>query len=126
MWVTAPARGPSLKRGQLRAWNKSVTAANPIEGLDRYALLRVAKGYGRGKPRRTSTEGLGEITTTLEDGSTVDYAAFNDTVHYVMDFADVAKRIVAERLGQPPSRVYLYGHSAGARIGHATNYAPGL
>jgi len=126
MWVTAHGRGTSFKQGQLKAWNKYVNAANPIEGLDRYDLLMVAKGYTLVKTRRTSTEGLGEITTTLEDGSTVDYAAFNDTVHYVMDFADVAKRIVAERLGQPPSRVYLYGHSAGARIGHATNYAPGL
>jgi hypothetical protein len=126
MWVTAHGRGTSFKQGQLKAWNKYVNAANPIEGLDRYDLLMVAKGYALVKTRRTSTEGLGEITTTLEDGSTVDYAAFNDTVHYVMDFADVAKRIVAERLGQPPSRVYLYGHSAGARIGHATNYAPGL
>ena len=126
MWVTAHGRGTSFKQGQLKAWNKYVNAANPIGGLDRYDLLMVAKGYALAKTRRTSTEGLGEITTTLEDGSTVDYAAFNDTVHYVMDFADVAKRIVAERLGQPPSRVYLYGHSAGARIGHATNYAPGL
>jgi len=126
MWVTAHGRGTSFKQGQLKAWNAYVNAANPIEGLDRYDLLMVAKGYALVKTRRTSTEGLGEITTTLEDGSTVDYAAFNDTVHYVMDFADVAKRIVAERLGQPPSRVYLYGHSAGARIGHATNYAPGL
>jgi len=126
MWVTAHGRGTSFKQGQLKAWNKYVNAANPIEGLDRYDLLMVTKGYALVKTRRTSTEGLGEITTTLEDGSTVDYAAFHDTVHYVMDFADVAKRIVAERLGQPPSRVYLYGHSAGARIGHATNYAPSL
>src|SRR5207247_1157135 len=97
-----------------------------VEGLERYDLLMVSKGYALVKTRRTSTERLGEIITTLEDGSTVDYAAFNDTVRYIMDFADVAKKIVADRLGQPPSRVYLYGHSAGARIGHATNYAPGL
>jgi len=126
MWVTAHGRGTSFKQGQLKVWNQYVKPANALEGLDRYDLLMVSKGYALVKTRRTSTEGLGEIITTLEDGSTVDYAAFNDTVRYIMDFADVAKKIVADRLGQPPSRVYLYGHSAGARIGHAANYAPGL
>jgi hypothetical protein len=126
VWVTAHGRGTSFKQGQLREWNKYVSTANPMQGLDRYDLLMVAKGYALVKTRRTSTEGLGEIITTLADGSTVDYAAFNDTTRYVMDFADVAKRIVAERFGRAPSRVYLYGHSAGARIGHAVNYAPGL
>lgn len=126
VWVTAHGRGTSFKQGQLKAWNKYVNTASPIDGLDRYDLLMVSKGYVLVKTRRTSTEGLGEIITTLDDGSTVDYAAFNDTARYVMDFADVAKRIVADRLGRAPSRVYLYGHSAGARIGHAVNYAPGL
>jgi alpha/beta hydrolase family protein len=125
-WITVHGRGASFKEGQLKPWNKYVNTANPIEGLDRYDLLMVSKGYVLVKTRRTSTEGLGEIITTLADGSTVDYAAFNDTARYVMDFADVAKRIVANRLGRAPTRVYLYGHSAGARIGHAVNYAPGL
>src|SRR5947207_6294637 len=126
LWVTAHGRGTSFKQGQLKVWNKYLNPANPVEGLDRYDLLMVSKGYALVKTRRTSTEGLGEIITTLEDGSTVDYAAFNDTVRYVMDFADVAKTIVGDRLGQAPTRVYLYGHSAGARIGHDVNYAPGL
>ena len=126
MWVTAHGRGASFKQGQLKAWNQYVNTANPIEGLDRYDLLMVAKGYALAKTRRTSTEGLGEIATTVEDGSTVDYAAFNDTARYIMDFADVAKRIAADHLGRPPARMYLYGHSAGARIGHGVNYAPGL
>jgi len=126
MWVTVHGRGTSFKQGQLKVWDKYVNAANPMEGLDRYDLLIVSKGYALVKTRRTSTEGLGEIITTLEDGSTVDYAAFNDTARYVMDFADVAKRLVTDRLSRTPARVYLYGHSAGARIGHAVNYAPGL
>jgi alpha/beta hydrolase family protein len=126
MWVTAHGRGTSFKEGQLKAWNKYVSPDNVIQGFDRYDRLMVSKGYAVVKTRRTSTEGLGEIIATLEDGSTVDYAAFNDSVRYIMDFGDVAKKIVTERLGQAPSRVYLYGHSAGARIGHAVNYAPGL
>jgi hypothetical protein len=126
MWVTAHGRGTSFKEGQLKAWNQYANPGNAVAGLDRYDLLMVAKGYALVKIRRTSTEGLGEIITTLEDGTTVDYAAFNDTAHYIMDFADIAKRMVAEHLGRAPARVYLYGHSAGARIGHGVNYAPGL
>jgi hypothetical protein len=126
VWVTAHGRGTSFKEGQLKPWSAYANTARPMEGLDRYDLLMIAKGYALVKTRRTSTEGLGEITTTLEDGSTVDYAAFNDTVRYITDFAEVAKAIVTRRLGAAPSRVYLYGHSAGARIGHAVNYTPGL
>lgn len=126
MWVTVHGRGTSFKQGQLKAWNTYSNAANPLAGLDRYDLLMVAKGYAVVKTRRTSTEGLGEITATLEDGTTVDYIAFNDTVRYIMDFAEVAKNVVTQRLGQAPARMYLYGHSAGARIGHDVNYTPGL
>jgi hypothetical protein len=126
MWVTAHGRGVSFKEGELKVWNKNADAANVLAGLDKYERQMVSKGYALVKTRRTSTEGLGEITTTLEDGTTVDYAAFNDTVRYVIDFAEVAQRAIAQRLGRPPSRTYLYGHSAGARIGHDVNYAPGL
>ena len=39
----------------------------------------LTKGYALVKTRRTSSEGLGEIIATLEDGTTVDYVAFNDS-----------------------------------------------
>ncbi len=59
----------------------------------------VAKGYAVVKTNRTASEGLGEITATLEDGSTVDSIAFNDTARYIMDFTDVARALVVKRLG---------------------------
>jgi hypothetical protein len=86
----------------------------------------VAKGYAVVKTNRTSSEGLGEISTTLEDGTVVDSIAFNDSVHYITDFTDVAKRLLLKRLGRAPAHVYMYGHSAGARIGHSINYTAGL
>jgi hypothetical protein len=78
------------------------------------------------KTRRTSAEGLGEITAVLEDGTTVDYVAFNDTHHYITDFTAVAHKALEKRLGRAPARTYFYGHSAGARIGRGFNYTPGL
>ena len=126
VWVTAHGCGVSFKEGQLKPWNKNLDPADPLAGLDKFDRLMVSKGYALVKTRHTSTEGLGEIKATLEDGTMVDYAAFNDTVRYIMDFADVGKKAIAQRLGQAPSRTCLYGHSAGARIGRDVNYAPRL
>src|SRR5262249_26788114 len=45
---------------------------------------------------------------------------------YITDFAELARQLLVERLGRPPVHLYLYGHSAGARIGHSLNYTPAL
>jgi hypothetical protein len=126
IFVTVHGRGRSFKEGNLKAWDKNFNAAAPLGDLDRYERLMVAKGYALAKTNRTSSEGLGEITASLEDGSTVDSVAFNDTARYVMDFAEVARTLVVKRLGRQASYMYMYGHSAGARIGHSLNYTPGL
>jgi hypothetical protein len=126
VFVMVHGRGVSFKEGSLKPWNKNFDAARPVGDLDKYELLLLSKGYAVVKTHRTSTENLGEITATLEDGSTVDYVAFNDTVKYILDFAAVAKKMIAERMGAAPAHVYMYGHSAGARIGHAINYTAGL
>jgi hypothetical protein len=126
IWVTVHGRGASFKQGNLKAWDKNADPADPLADLNKYDKLMISKGYGLVKTRRTSAEGLGEIIAKLDDGSTVDYAAFNDTANYIKDFADVAKRAFEKRLGQAPRRVYFYGHSAGARIGRGLNYTPGL
>ena len=126
IFVTVHGRGVSFKEGSLKAWDKMFDPANPVADLDKYEKEMISKGYVLIKTRRTTTEGIGEISTTLEDGSTVDSIAFNDTAHYIMDFADVARAVIAKRLGKPPVHVYMYGHSAGARIGHSIDYTPGL
>jgi hypothetical protein len=126
MFITVHGRGASFKQGGLKAWNRNFDRSNPTADLNKYDVLMVSKGYVLVKTKRTSAEGLGEIKATFEDGTTVDSLAFNDTTHYITDFGDVARRLVADRLGQPPRRTYFYGHSAGARIGRDLNYTPGL
>src|SRR5712692_1433419 len=126
LFVTAHGRGASFKQGSLKAWDRNLDAADPARDLDKYDRLMIAKGYALAKTHRTSVEGIGEIVATLEDGSQVDFAAFNDTARYITDFTEVAKRALQQRLGQPPRLSYLYGHSAGARIGRGMNYTPGL
>ena len=126
IFVTVHGRGRSFKEGNLRPWDRNFNASAPVADLDRYERLMVAKGYALVKTNRTTSEGLGEITATLEDGTTLDSIAFNDTARYIMDFADVARTVIVTRLGRPPVHTYMYGHSAGARIGHSLNYTPGL
>jgi hypothetical protein len=126
MWVTVHGRGRSFKEGNLKAWDRNLDRANPRADLDKYEQLILDKGYALAVTHRTSSEGLGEIRSTLEDGTVVDYAAFNDSHRYVMDFTAVARRALEKRLGGAPRRTYFYGHSAGARMGRGLNYTPGL
>lgn len=126
LWVTAHGRGRSFKEGSLRPWNTNLDPADPVRDLNKYDRLMLAKGYALVKTHRTSAEGLGEIHAALEDGTTVDYPAFNDTANYIKDFTDVARKMVERRMGMAPRRTYFYGHSAGARIGRGLNYTPGL
>ena len=125
-WVTVHGRGTSFKDGNLKAWNKNLDPAQPLADLNKYDLLMLSKGFALVKTRRTSSEGLGEIIATLDNGTTIDDVAFNDSARYIMDFATVAQAAIAERLGRLPTRTYFYGHSAGARIGRGLNYTPGL
>jgi hypothetical protein len=126
MFVTAHGRNTAFKEGSLKAWDKNLDPADATGDLNKYDLLMVEKGYALVKTRRTSIEGLGEIIATLEDGTKVDYAAFNDNAAYIRDFTTVAQSAVAKRLGEAPSRTYLYGHSAGARIARGINYTAGV
>lgn len=119
LFVMVHGRGVSFKDGSLKPWDRNAN------DLDKYDRLLLAKGYAVVKTHRSTVENLGEIVATLEDGSTVDYIAFNDTARYVMDFTEVAKALIAKRLGHA-TRSYFYGHSAGARIGRGLNYTPGL
>ena len=125
-WVTVHGRGTSFKEGNLKAWDKNLDPVRPLADLNKYDLLMLSKGFALVKTRRTSSEGLGEILATLDDGTTIDDVAFNDSARYIMDFASVAHNAIAARLGRRPGRTYFYGHSAGARIGRGLNYTPGL
>jgi hypothetical protein len=126
LWVTVHGRGRSFRNGQLKVWNRYFDAAAPLSSFDRIDRVMLAKGYALAVTKRTSEQGIGEISATLADGTVVDWAAFNDNAALVKDYAAVAENALERRLGARPARTYFYGHSAGARIGRTLNYAPGL
>lgn len=126
LFVTAHGRGRSFRNGALRVWDRYLDAADPMAAFDRIDRVMLRKGYAVAVTKRTSEEGIGEIRATLDDGSVVDWAAFNDNASLILDYARVAEAAIEKQLGERPARTYLYGHSAGARIGRSLNYTPGL
>ena len=126
LWVTAHGRGRSFRNGGLKMWDRYYDPEAPMAAFDKIDKVMVSKGYALAVTKRTSEQGIGEVIATLEDGTVVDFAAFNDNSAIIMDFATVAEAMLEERLGKKPSRTYLYGHSAGARIARSLNYTPGL
>jgi hypothetical protein len=130
VWVTVPG----ASAGPLKPWDPHPAATGPrvASAYDRQML---ARGYAIVKTRRaTNATALARnatpeptgITTVLEDGTTADYAAFNDTANYIKDFTVLAEAMLQRKLGKAPTRTYFYGHSAGARIGRSLNYTAGL
>ena len=87
----------------------------------------LAKGFALVKTRRTSSEGLGEIIATLEDGidGRLRRVQRHGALHHGFRVGR-AERDRASAWASAPARTYLYGHSAGARIGRGMNYTPGL
>lgn len=125
-WVTVHGRGRSFKRGTLKAWNKNFDPANPMADLDKFERLMVSKGYAVVVTHRTSETLGGDVQVTLEDGTAYPERNLNDNAQYVVDFALLARNALRTRAGRAPSRLYFYGHSAGARVGRSLNYVPGL
>jgi len=126
LWVTAHGRGRSFRNGALKMWDRYYDPEAPMAAFDKIDKVMVSKGYALAVTRRTSEQGIGEVIATLDDGTIVDFAAFNDNAAIIKDFAAVAEAMIKDRLGKKPSRTYLYGHSAGARIARSLNYTPGL
>lgn len=122
LWVTAHGRGRSFHNGALQTWHQYLDPDDPTADLNKLERAMLSLGYAVAVTRRTSEENVGEIITTLEDGTVVDWVAFNDTHSLIKDYADVAEAALLQRLGRKPQRTYLYGKSAGARLARGMNY----
>lgn len=122
LWVTAHGRGRSFHNGALRTWHQYLDRGDPVAALNKLQRAMLASGYAVAITRRTSEENVGEIVATLEDGTVVDWVAFNDSHSLIKDYTRVAEAALLARLGKSPARTYLYGKSAGARLARGMNY----
>jgi Alpha/beta hydrolase domain len=130
LWVMAHGAGP----GTDRPWDAGL-AGNAPGGAGAYPDELLARGFAVAVTRRAANAvALGRnanppptgVPAVLEDGTKVDYVAFNDSATYIKDFTNVADKFLERRLKRLPTRRYFYGHSAGARIGRGMNYTAGL
>ena len=126
MWVTAHGRGRSFKNGSLKVWHKYLNKDDQVGSFDKIEKLMLSKGYALAITYRTSVQDIGEIEAVLDDGTKVDWVAFNEAASLIKDYTYVAESAIKSQLGSKPVRTYLYGHSAGARTGRSINYTPGV
>ncbi len=122
LWVTAHGRGRSFKNGSLKRWDKYLDPEAPIATFNKLQKAMLSLGYAIAVTRRTSEEDVGEVITTLEDGTVVDWVAFNDSHSLIKDYTAVAEIALRRRMGKTPEKTFLYGKSAGARLARGMNY----
>jgi len=122
LWVAAHGRGRSFSNGSLKIWHDYLDREEPILFFDKLQKHMLAQGYAVAVTMRTSAENEGDIITTLSDGTVVDWVAFNDSHSLIKDYTAIAESVLTARLGSAPSRTYLYGKSAGARLARGMNY----
>jgi len=122
LWVTAHGRGRSFNNGSLKTWHQYLDASDPLLNFNKLQKAMLSLGYAIAVTRRTSEEGVGEIIATLDDGTVVDWVAFNDSHSLIKDYTKVAETALSHRLGSTPARTFLYGKSAGARLARGMNY----
>jgi len=122
LWVTAHGRGRSFNNGSLKTWHQYLDPDDPLANFNKLQKAMLSLGYAVAVTRRTSEESVGEVLATLEDGTIVDWVAFNDSHSLIKDYTKVAENVIEERLGKAPERTFLYGKSAGARLARGMNY----
>ena len=126
LWVTVHGGGASFKHGTLKAWDENRNPEDLMGDISGFEQLMLRKGYAVAKTRRSSYNPGGDVEVTLEDGTRYAEKNLTDNAQLILDFARISQKALERRLGQAPTETYLYGHSAGGRIGRGVNYVPGL
>ncbi len=99
---------------------------NPLTNVNRYVGLMVDKGYAVAHTLRSSQRVGGDVTVTLEDGTTLPNYNVSSHAGLMLGFTKIAENILQLRLGQKPQKTYFYGFSAGGFLGRLIQYHPGF
>jgi hypothetical protein len=99
---------------------------NPLTNINRYVGLMIDKGYAVAHTLRSSQRAGGDITVTLEDGTTLPKYNVSSHAGFIRDFTALAANAVQKKLGRRPQRTYFYGFSAGGFLGRLLQYGPGF
>ena len=97
---------------------------NPLQNINRYVTLMIDKGYAVAHTMRASDRTRGDVTVTLEDGTTLKNN-LSSHAGLIRSWTNLAQDLISKRIGSKPKRTYFYGHSAGGFLGRLINYQPG-
>lgn len=98
---------------------------NPLQGINRYVVTMMDKGYAVAHTMRSSDRLKGDVSVTLEDGTKLQNFNLSSHAGLMVDWTKLAQNFVARRIGSTAKRTYFYGHSAGGFLGRQINYQPG-
>jgi len=99
---------------------------NPLMNVNRYVGLMVDKGYAVAHTMRSTHLVGGDVTVTLEDGTTLPNCNVGSHAGLMLGFTKIAENILQKRLGRKPQKTYFYGFSAGGFLGRLIQYQPGF
>jgi Alpha/beta hydrolase domain len=97
---------------------------NSLQNVNRYVTLLIDKGYAVAHTMRSSDRTRGDVSVTLEDGTTLQNN-LSSHAGLMTSWTALVQNFVSKRVGSKPKRTYFYGHSAGGFLGRLINYQPG-
>jgi hypothetical protein len=114
--------GGSFRKGSMRSWDKYFNPARVFEPT-KYEKAMLDKGYAVARTRRNADrEAPGDYSAVLDSGEVWPDLNINQMPELIIDEARLVRNFLKERLGKDATRIYWYGHSAGAHMGLAINY----
>jgi hypothetical protein len=97
---------------------------NSLQNANRYVTLLIDKGYAVAHTMRSSDRTRGDVSVTLEDGTTLQNN-LSSHAGLMTSWTALAQNFVSRRVGSRAKRTYFYGHSAGGFLGRLINYQAG-
>src|SRR4029077_3641262 len=123
LYITAHGAGSYGAVGTLVPRNPDAKF-NPLQDINRYVTLMIDKGYAVAHTMRSSDRTRGDVTVTLEDGTTLKNN-LSSHAGLMTSWTRLAQNFLSQRIGSKSTRTYFYGHSAGGFLGRLINYQPG-
>jgi hypothetical protein len=117
--------GGSFLKGSMKPWDQVFNPARPMGDVTKYEKAMLAKGYAVARTRRNADrETPGDYEAVLDDGTHWPGQNINQNPELILDMAKLVRNYLKDRLGREATRIYWYGHSAGAHMGLLVNYIP--
>jgi len=99
---------------------------NALTNVNKYVGLMVDKGYAVAHTMRSSQRVGGDVSLTLEDGTTPAKLNLSSHAGFILGLTKITENILRAKLGRNPQRTYFYGFSAGGFLGRLIQYHPGF